>query len=76
MKNFYQNDEFSRILPGKKNKINVSTNIHMQKRLLLLNLNELHSSVKSEYPNVKFGFSKFCMFHPKWCALAESFGTH
>ena len=60
----------------KKDKVSVPTNVHMQKRLLLLNLNELYSSFKSEYPNIKVGFSKFCVLRPKWCVLAGSSGTH
>ena len=63
VKNFHQNNKFSKILPGKKEKVSVSTNVHVQKKLLLLNLNELHSSFESEYPNIKVGFSKFCMFY-------------
>ena len=32
---FYENDEFSRIMPGKKDYVSISKNVHQQKRLLL-----------------------------------------
>lgn len=73
---FYQNDEYSRIMPGKKDKVSISKNVHQQKRLLLCNLNELYAAFKFEYPAIKIGFSKFCMLRPKWCVLAGSSGTH
>lgn len=74
--NFYQNDEYSRIMPGKKDKVSISKNVHQQKRLLLCNLNELYAAFKFEYPTIKIGFSKFSMLRPKWCVLAGSSGTH
>lgn len=76
VKNFYQSEEYSRIMPGRKDKVSISTNVYMQKRLLLQNLNELYSSFKFEYPEIKIGFSKFCMLRPKWCVTAGSAGTH
>lgn len=48
-------------MPGAKDKINISKNEYMQKRLILGNLNELYSPFKSEYSDLKIGFSKFCM---------------
>lgn len=76
VKNFYQNDEYSRIMPGKNDKISISKNVYEQKRLLLCNLNELYAAFKFEYPAEKIGFSKFCFLRPKWCVLAGSSGTH
>ena len=38
----------------------------MQKRLLLINLKELHVEFKKA-TDIKIGFSKFCEFRPKWC---------
>ena len=43
IQSFYQSDEVSRILPGKKDFVSVKVNnlrIHKQKCLLLMNLNE------------------------------------
>ena len=42
---FYELDENSRMLPGKKDFVSIKVNherLHMQKRLLLINLKELH----------------------------------
>lgn len=66
-------------MPGKNDYVSVKINdrkIHMQKRLILCNLNELYSIFKTKYPNVKIGLSKFAEFRPKYCVLAGSSGTH
>lgn len=76
VKMFYQNEEYSRVMPGAKDKVSISKNNYMQKRLLLANLNELYSAFKFEHPYIKIGFSKFCMLRPKWCVLAGASGTH
>ena len=47
---FYEDDEISRIMPGKKDYVSIGRNIHKQKRLLLANLKELHSIFKLKYP--------------------------
>ena len=74
--NFYQSDEFSRMMPGKKDYVSIKKNQHVQKRLLLLNLNELHVAFKKDYPNVKVSLSKFCTLKPKWCITTNASGTH
>ncbi|XP_065652547.1 uncharacterized protein LOC136079843 [Hydra vulgaris] len=74
--NFYQSDEFSRMMPGKKDYVSIKKNQHVQKRLLLLNLNELHVAFKKDYPNVKVSLSKFCTLKPKWCITTNTSGTH
>lgn len=76
VKNFYENDEYSRIMPGQKDKVSIAKNTYEQKRLLLSNLNELYTSFKFDYPHCKVGFSKFCSLRPKWCVLSGSSGTH
>lgn len=74
---FYQHDEFSRMLPGAKDKVSIKRNVYMQKRLILCNLRELYSCFKWEHPpTIKINFSKFCTLRPKWCILADSAGTH
>ena len=76
----YQDDEYSRQMPGKKDYVSVgrgrNERVHMQKRLLLCNLRELYSEFKEKNPNAKIGFSKFCSLRPKWCIIAGSTGTH
>ena len=49
-------DEYSRMMPGSKDKVRISKNVYMQKRMLLRNLNELHSAFKFEHPGLKIGF--------------------
>ncbi|XP_071944232.1 uncharacterized protein [Antedon mediterranea] len=77
---FYENDDNSRICPGKKDKVSVrgkdGEKIEHQKRLVLLNLKELHAAWKTVYPQKKIGFSSFAALRPKWCVLAGASGTH
>ena len=47
---FYEDDEISRIMAGKKDYVSIGRNMHKQKRLLLGNLKELHSIFKLKYP--------------------------
>lgn len=76
VKQFYEDDEFSYMFPGAKDRVSVQKNTYMQKRLLLCNLEELFIAFKEKHPNLKIGFSKFCSLRPKWCVLAGSPGTH
>ena len=50
--------------------------MHIQKRLLLNNLNELHSFFKEHNPSVNIGFSKFAQLRPEECILVGASGTH
>ena len=74
--NFFEDDEFSRLMPGKKDYVSVGKNVHKQRRLLLCNLKELYSAFKERYPDAKVGFSKFCSLRPKWCISVGSSRTH
>ncbi|ELT97942.1 hypothetical protein CAPTEDRAFT_211327, partial [Capitella teleta] len=50
---FYHSDEYTRLLPGAKDFVSVregKEKIHKQKRLILMNLNELFQSFKEKYP--------------------------
>ena len=76
VKALYEDDEFSRQMPGKKDYVSVSRNTHKQKRLILSNLNELYANFKSKYVSTSIGFSKCCELRPRWCVLAGSSGTH
>ena len=73
---FYEDEEYSRQMPGQKDYVSIGKKIHKQKRLLLCNLNELYSAFKVKYPNHKIGLSKFCALRPKWCVTVSSSGTH
>ena len=67
VQDFSQDDEFSRLMPGKKDCISIKGGLPQQKRLLLCNLNELYMEFKSRHQTVQIGFSKFCALRPKWC---------
>ena len=76
---FYQSDEVSRVMPGKKDFASVKeqgNRIHVQKRLMLGNLKEVYHEFKSQFPNEKIGFSRFAALRPKQCILAGAAGTH
>ena len=73
---FYQDDENSRLMPGKKDYVAVKGRGHEQKRLLLCNLHELYVLFKETYRDFKIGFSKFCTLRPKWCVNVGASGTH
>ncbi|MES9880157.1 MAG: hypothetical protein ABW185_04670 [Sedimenticola sp.] len=77
---YYENDEHSRLLPGAKDYKSVKgpdgKREHKQKRLLLLNLNELYESYKAKYPHDKIGLSKFCTLRPQHCITVGCRGTH
>ena len=77
--NFYQSDEISRTMPGKKDFISVKqegTRVHIQKRLVLSNLKEVYRAFKDAHPDRKIGFSKFAELRPQYCVLAGASGTH
>ena len=73
---FYEDDQFSRLLPGKKDRVSIGKKEYQQKRLILLTLKELFQQFKIQHPDIKIGFSKFCTLRPKWCVVAGSAGTH
>ncbi len=77
--NFYESDEYSRMMPGKKDCISVRLaegRTTVQKRLVLTNLRELYRLFKDSHPEQKVGFSKFAELRPKHCVLAGASGTH
>ena len=59
VRQFYEDDEYSRQMPGKKDCVSVGGTTH-QKRLVLCNLSELYAAFKEAHPDVKIGLSKFC----------------
>ena len=73
---FYQDDEYTQLMSGRKDYVSIKNNIHQQKRLIMCNLNELFRAFKEKNPTVFLGFLKFCSLRPKWCVLAGSAGTH
>ena len=76
---FYESDETSRIMPGKKDFVTVRKpdgRVQVQKRLVLCNLRELYRMFKDRHPDEAIGFSKFACLRPKHCILAGASGTH
>ena len=66
-------------MPGKKDFVSVkkeSNRVHVQKRLVLSNLKEVHHEFKEKFPDRKIVFSKFAELRPKHCILAGASGTH
>ena len=53
VKSFYQNDEYTRQMIGKKDYISIGRNIYIQKRLILSYLKELFTEFKTKFPNDK-----------------------
>jgi len=77
--NFYNYDTISRIMAGVKDTCSVnidSKRIKVQKRLLLMDLKELHILFKKSYPGGSVSFSAFAKLRPQHCILAGARGTH
>lgn len=76
---FYESDEISRLLPGRKDFVSVKTNgsrKSVQKRLILYNLKDVHELFKSQHPEIQIGLTKFTQLRPKHCIHVGSKGTH
>ncbi|KAJ8672060.1 hypothetical protein QAD02_003319 [Eretmocerus hayati] len=80
VKAYYNRDDNSRLMPGMNDYISLKNSDgkreHVQKRLLLCNMNELYSQFIQEYPDKRTGISKFTQLRPKHCVIAGSSGTH
>jgi len=79
VQSFYESDEVSRIMPGRKDYVSVrqaEKRVHIQKRLILSNLREAYQLFKEKFPSKSVGFSKFAELRPKHCVLAGASGTH
>lgn len=75
---FFNDDNNSRMCPGKKDCVSVPTEngrVLKQKRLILFNLKELYIAFKEQH-EIKIGFSMFCSLRPKECVTVGSKGIH
>lgn len=72
---FYCDDEYTRLLPGQKDRVSIGNKVYEQKRLILVTLQELYHLLKDKHPGMKIGKSLFRMLRPKWCKSARSSGT-
>ena len=61
----YQNDEYFRQLPGKKDCVSIGKNVHVSKRLILCNLKEPYTPFKDKHPDLKINFPEFASLRPK-----------
>lgn len=77
---FYERDDISAVMPGKKDTISVRGDDGqkqlVQKRLLRANLKIIFFKFQNEFADIKISFSKFATFRPRNCVLAGSSGTH
>lgn len=79
IKQFYNSDDNSRVLPSVKQTVTMRVdgkNIKVQKRLLLLSLNELYALFTQQNPKNTVSFSLFATLRPKNCILPGKSGTH
>ena len=72
---FHQSDEVSRVMPDRKVREGEGQ-VHVQKRLVLCNLQELYTIFKDQHPSDHTGFSKFASLRPKHCVLAGASWTY
>lgn len=77
---FCRSPEISTQMPGVKDYKSVKQSdgerVHVQKRLLLKNHNEIHQCFKTKYPFVKIGITAFVELIPPECQPAGAAGTH
>lgn len=80
VKLFYESDDISRVMPGSKDYLSVKQENgkreHVQKRLLLGNINDIYHLFREEHEHVKIGLTKFTQLRPLHCVLSGSSGTH
>lgn len=65
VRTFYENDESSRICPGKKETLTFRK-IKKQKRYLNYSLKELHAKFKESHPDYQISYAFFCKLRPFW----------
>ena len=76
---FYENDDVSRAMPGKRDCLSVRKDGKRQSvqiRLMTSTLRESYNHLKEEINEIDIGFSTFAKLRPKNCKLLSSTGTH
>lgn len=79
VREFYEDDRYSRVMPHKKETVTVRIGEEkqkMQKRLLLSDIKDLYELFCTQHPECPIGTTKFAELRPKWCVIAGSSGTH
>ena len=56
VESFYEDDEFIRQMPGKKDYVSIAENVHVQKRLILSNLKEYMENLREVIKIKRWGF--------------------
>lgn len=78
-KEFYLNDEVSKMLPGRKDYVTLKQpngeKIQQQKRLLLFNLRTVHGMFQDKHPDVSIKWAKFAEVRPPQVVFAGAPGT-
>ena len=67
VRDIYEFDEVSRIMPGTKDKVSLGNKVYAQKRLLLCTVKEIYNHFVSKYPEAKIKLTSFYSLKPKWC---------
>ena len=75
VRDIYEDDEVSRIMPGTKDKFSLGNKVYAQKRLLLCTVKELYNHFVSKYPDAKIKLTSFYTLKPKWCIQPGKSGT-
>lgn len=72
VESFYNDDEISRIMPGKNDFVTVRNegiSSQIQKRLMLSSIGECYTEFKRRHPTVKIGKTSFTTLRPKHCKI-------
>jgi len=72
----YEDDETSRVMPGAKDKVSLGKKTYAQKRLLLCSVKELFNCFVTKHPEAKIKLTSFYSLKPKWCIQPGRSGTH
>ena len=78
VQSYYELDEVSRIMPGKKYFVSIREGdhrVHVQKRLILGNLKEVYQHFKEKYPMEKVGFSNLLASSKKLCSSRDKWNS-
>ena len=67
VRDIYEDDKVSRIMPGTKDKVSLGNKVYAQKRLLLCTVKKIYNHFVSKYPEAKIKLTSFYSLKPKWC---------
>ena len=74
---FYEEDKFSRMMPGGKDFVSLATNSRTETSLSnLKKIAPIYVAYKEKYHDHKIGLSNFCKLRPKWCVTILLSGAY